>query len=109
MNSDSYSRSREQNYEDIDWEDVASAEAETSSAPFHQHPKKKRLKFRTVIIIALILCVVGISAYNYWINSKLIPVGFSSSDLIGEHYLDVIDSLSAAGFTQIHVNELKGK
>ena len=106
MNSDSYSRSREQNYEDIDWEDDASAEAETSSAPFHQHPKKKRLKFRTVIIIALILCVVGISAYNYWINSKLIPVGFSSSDLIGEHYLDVIDSLSAAGFTQIHVNEL---
>ena len=106
MNLDNCDRSFEQECDNTDWEDDSFGEVETSSTLLSQCPPKRRLKFRAIIIISLILCVVGVSAYNYWIDSKLIPVGFSAAELVGEYYLDVVESLSEAGFTRIHENEL---
>ncbi|MBE6988354.1 MAG: hypothetical protein E7432_06240 [Ruminococcaceae bacterium] len=106
MNSDSNNQACEQYHDDIELEDDSYVETEVSSVPPSQCQKKRRLKIRTVIIITFIICVMGLFAYNCWIVSKLITVGFSSFDFVGEYYLDVIDSLSEAGFTKIHVNEL---
>lgn len=68
--------------------------------------RTRKSKVRIIMVVALILCIVGVLGYKYGLDSKLIPVGTSASDLVGNQYLDVMDALSEAGFTNILENEI---
>lgn len=78
-------------------------QSETSRATSTRQKESHR---KTKLILTAIIMVALVFAVGYYEISKLIPVQYSSSTLIGNPYETVIENLKKAGFAYVSTNEI---
>lgn len=69
--------------------------------------KVKKKKNKKVILISILLLVITVVSFvGYYEYQKLIPIGYSNSELEGLEYTEVIEKLESAGFTNVISKEI---
>ena len=68
--------------------------------------RKLRIKKRIISTLILILSMLAFTFFGYYEYQRLIPVGYSTSDLIGNEYSVAVDKLREKGFTNIVKREI---
>ena len=68
--------------------------------------RKLRIKKRIISTIVAILIILAFTFLGYYEYQRLIPVGYSTSDLIGNEYSVAVDKLREKGFTNIVKREI---
>ncbi len=68
--------------------------------------QKLRIKKRIISTLIVILFLLVVTFFGYYEYQRLIPVGYSTSDLIGNEYFVAIDKLREKGFTNILKREI---
>lgn len=75
-----------------------------SSRTYSLQAKKVNWKLRILEVLFLIVAII-IAGIIYEVRIR-IPVGYSSTDMIGLNYEEVVSGLSDTGFTNISTNEI---
>lgn len=63
-------------------------------------------KTKQLLIILPVMLLLGLAIFTYYEYKSLIPIGYSSRDLIGEDYTNVIEKLKESGFTDIETEKI---
>ena len=78
--------------------------ADKSRSAGYAMPRKRSLKPLLIVCLLLILAIGGVMFYLF--QSLLIPVGYSSEELIGQQYETVQRDLEQSGFSDVRTEEV---
>ena len=98
-------------YEDVEYDlesfnERRDRQNRRSEDPFYNVPQQKPIPWKFLLIggLALLLTIaIGIGYHEFKLR---IPAGYSSNELIGQNYKQVVYNLETAGFTNVSSNEI---
>ena len=98
-------------YEDVEYDlesfdERRDRQNRRSEDPFYNVPQQKPIPWKFLLVGGFALLLIIAIGVGYHELKLRIPVGYSSDELIGQNYKQVVYNLETAGFTHVSANEV---